>query len=311
MNKTGNKTISITEKVMLFKNNGTGYDEIFKELSIAIYQYPEKKNNQNDDDAGEFYLFFIPRIGRMIDKYVNYGIPFEHYFHSTLSAGYKTFLSIQNRKAVITNFSESPDFFYDLLYCNEGTSYSNVNCINTENNAEQYNHLYNCIENIPQKIKFILQIDNRNKIQKASIKFRMFLLALRFANHLDKYKIDVITFLTGFNREWIILKFNNILNLIEERKQQLELLRFRRNKIFCKIRLLEKRLLFENDNYLRKILEEKIVRYKKYFHNTNRRIAVCSTVPSYRELAKELKIPRGTVGTGLRWIKEISRKGFK
>ncbi len=318
MYKSTNNSISISEKVLLFQKNGSWYDDIFKELSIEAYQYPQKKNSQDEDDAGEFYLFFIPKIKKLITKYVNYGIPFEHYFRVSLAADYKAFCNIKNRKASILQFSKSPDFYVDLLEYNIQTSFNNYsedskNIYNTftQNTSPQNNSINNYIKNIPDRIKYLFQIDEMNNIEKNSIKFRIFFLALRFANFLDKYKIELITNLTGFNREWIILKFNNILKIINQKKQQLELLRYKRNNIFCKLRLLEKKLIYENDRYLKDKLETKIMKYRSRYKRINKRISVCGIEPSYLQIAHELQIPKGTVGTGLRWIKEISRKGFK
>lgn len=300
------KEKTITEKILLFQKLGTGYEDIFKELSLKTYRYPEYRKSRAEDDAGDFYLFFLPKIKQLIIKFIYHGIPFEHYFNSTLSKAYKSFKDIKNRQKVIYNFTKSEDFYMDFINNDYEDIYKDINFSN--NFKKEYRYFY--IDNIPEKTRFLLKIDTNNKIKKSSIKYRLILLALKFAHFLDKYKIDFIIFITGINESWFLLKINDAIKIIDRKRKILEIYKEKRNRAFCKLRLLEKRLMFESDTYFIESLEKKLFMHKIYFNRINKRISSLKLTPSYNQLAGILKIPKGTVGTGLRWIKEISKKAL-
>lgn len=86
--------------VIEYKNgNESVINQIIKEISLYIYNFPIIVYNRPRDEAGEFYIYFMERIENCIKGFSDRGYKFSTYLTHVLINMYKNFL-IQNRKTL-------------------------------------------------------------------------------------------------------------------------------------------------------------------------------------------------------------------
>ncbi len=89
----------------------------------------------------------------------------------------------------------------------------------------------------------------------------------------------------------------------EPRDRRLETFRLRRNRAFSLARLLETELQGETDPQRIAILRSRVSRARLRMEAAMRRMSRVGLAPTNREIARVLGIPKGTVDSGLYWLK--------
>ncbi len=79
--------------------------------------------------------------------------------------------------------------------------------------------------------------------------------------------------------------------------------RCRRNKAFAAIRLLEHELLAETEPGKRAFLEKSLARMRLRMSTAMQRMSRVGVAPTNLEISKALGVPKGTVDSGLYWLK--------
>jgi hypothetical protein len=85
--------------------------------------------------------------------------------------------------------------------------------------------------------------------------------------------------------------------------KRLEIFRSRRNKAFLQLRLLEYALHDELDPDRRAVLQARLLRLQQSMSTAMCRLSRFKLCPSNREIGAALGIPKGTVDSGLYWMK--------
>ena len=89
--------ISLTEKVLAFQKSNLGLSDLVAEISPRVYGYPRRKLGWDEDACGDFYVFFQPRLVRLLSRFKDQGKPFESYLCSVLSWQLKNFARERRR----------------------------------------------------------------------------------------------------------------------------------------------------------------------------------------------------------------------
>ncbi len=106
---------SLTSKVLLFQRTGQGLQEIVAAVSMRVYQFPRWKLGWDEDACGEFYLFFHPRLLRLVGRFRDQGKPFESYLTSVLAWQLRNFARGRGRaerswSVALRLQAEDPDY---------------------------------------------------------------------------------------------------------------------------------------------------------------------------------------------------------
>jgi hypothetical protein len=102
---------SLKERVLSYQRTGEGLERIIQDLSESIYLYPLRGRRGREDDAGEFYLYFVPRLKRLLLKYEDQGVPFEHYFNATLYWNLRSYFRSMRKRRWRWKMSACPEFW--------------------------------------------------------------------------------------------------------------------------------------------------------------------------------------------------------
>ena len=76
---------SFNDKVLAFQKSGKGLDELVSELAPTVYQFPRRRMRLDEDACGDFYLYFQPRLVRMLGRFQEQGRSFDTYLTACLN----------------------------------------------------------------------------------------------------------------------------------------------------------------------------------------------------------------------------------
>ena len=100
----------LTRRVLNYQRTGVGKSELLEELSLRCYDYPRRKlYGFEPDDAGEFLLRSIGRLGRLLDLFQYRGVPFEHYINSVLSWQLHSYARSRHRARLAWETARDPN----------------------------------------------------------------------------------------------------------------------------------------------------------------------------------------------------------
>ena len=272
---------SLNSLVAYYQNTGLGLAEIVKRLSLRIYNYPAGKCRADEDDCGEFYLFFYPRLLRTLEHFQDRGKPFEWYFNSVLRWHYKVYCT-QKRKDQ-TNWAIARNvLFWELPEEDMPISVS----LNSR--------VGDCK---------IIPIDRFGGFREKTWRKRILFLALKNARHLDDSAIGWIGDLTGVAEEHLVAMVERLRANLYKRELRLHTLYRRQNRIFTKIFLLQRDLLWEVDPQIKAGLALSLCELRATLRTLQKKIRRVRLHPSNREIAELLQIPKGTIDTSLYWLR--------
>jgi len=156
------------------------------------------------------------------------------------------------------------------------------------------------------KIRKILAIEKNGIItNKAAGKRLLFYVAAR-ANELSPENIEFISRITGFNNDWLCGRIAQLKRGMENKDRRINHYIERKNRLFCRVILLEKKLIRETDNGQKEIILRQLKKTKALFTAGLKKIERATTYPSHREIAAILGVPKGTVDTSLYRLKNIA-----
>jgi hypothetical protein len=272
---------SLNSLVAYYQNTGLGLAEIMKRLSLRIYNYPLGKFKASEDDCGEFYLFFYPRLLRTLKHFQDRGKPFEWYFNSVLRWHYKVYCS-RKRKDQIRWAVARDVLFWELP---EPDSPSSAPAMSSD------------------RCQRIIPLDRFGGSRESTCRKRILFLALKNARHLDDSAVSWISGLTGIEEEHLIAMVGRLRSNLYKRELRLHKLYRRQNKIFMKIFLFQRDLLWEVDPEIKSELALSLCELRTTLRSVQRKIRRVRLHPSNREIAELLQVPKGTIDTSLYWLR--------
>jgi hypothetical protein len=276
----------VGEMVLRYQSSGEGLREIIERLSPAVYRYPSGKAYSQEDDAGEFYLYFYPRLLRLLTRYRDRGVPFEHYFHSVLYWNWKSYRRRWKKSEQRWRAAARREFWNGSEENRENPDSSGWG----QGSKDGWEALF--------------RIDESGMIAGASARRRFLFLSLRFSAALSPDDIARIAALTGYGAGWIAEKVSILKNRLASREKRLRGLRERRNWALYRRILLQDDFLREPIPEGRRELQKRIRKLEERSALAAREISRIPRFPTHQAIADVLAVPKGTVDTGLRWCKK-------
>jgi len=264
---------SINSLVLYYQNTGLGLAEILKILSPRIYNYPKSKYRSSEDDCGEFYLYFYPRLLRTLSRFRDQGKPFDWYFNSVMRWHYREYCQRKLKSEARWELSRSPCFWLLSDYA-------------------------------PPLLGATFQSDKFKTARlKKTDRKRILFLALKNARSLNDSMVPLVSRLTGVHEEKLIEMVEKLQEKLCTKEVRLHKLYLRRNRTFCRILALQRDLLGQTDAGQRAETAVKLAGLQERLHSTQSKIRRVNLRPSNREIAELLEVPKGTVDTSLYWLR--------
>ena len=275
----------LTLRILEYKRTGQGKKEIIEDLGISIYQRLPGGIKLSEDERSDFFTQFFPRIPFLLDRFVYQGKSFEAYFNTTVRYAVKTFKLKQILKEKENTAYENSLFWYQL-------------------EEKEPSFLSYPPGPVPTEIKKLFKIGKDGIIHDPAYQRRLLFLILKSAYFIEPSLIQSLAPLGGFDCPWL----EELVETLKSRRRiqnarYLELIN-RKNQLLIKAIMAQERLTLTADPKEREHLTAfldlskcKIMHYTKEIRNIPQ-------VPTNKEIAGLLSIPKGTVDSALFLIKK-------
>lgn len=281
----------LTQMVIDYQKTGTGLQETMEFIAIHSYHLLRKRPKTDPDDISDFFCKFYPRIPAMIKRFQYNGISFYHYLYSTLKWHFRTFIVSRQKQERLKFYFERETFWNDPYW---------------EDNIEVCEPDYS----ITPAASEVLDVGPSGKISNPAYSKRLLLLTLKESHHVDTHLARCVSIITGLSLEWIFNRIQSLKELIFIRRSRLEELQERRNRYYVNIYSLHVELIGEINEDKREWIAERLGELKTRIDFTRREITKISRAPTHREISTILGIPKGSVDSGLYYIKNSFSEAY-
>ncbi len=267
---------SLTQKVLQYQKTRAGLGDIVDELAPRVYQFPRRMMGWDEDACGEFYVFIHPRLIRLLDRFRDQGKPFESYLWAVLSWQLRNFARERRRgdRAWSVSLSIDPGNTFTVEDL-DGSS-----CPDFPGTAA----IARCISSDADRRNFLI-------------------LALKCSRLIDDENAATLASIAGISISDLLALAAKLQTFRSSREERLETFRCRRNKSYAQALQLEAELHREVDGERIAALQTALARHRRRMRAAMYRMARVSVSPTNREIAGLLGIPKGTVDSGLYWLK--------
>lgn len=288
---------SLTDAVLSYQRSGFGLDPLLDRISVFVYTYPRTRLGWNEDDCGDFFCFFFPRLRRLIDRFEFHGRPFEVYLIVTLKwqlrtyAGRRASENLKARVVALENF----------WVCERDEVYGNPHLEWEEAAATAAN-----LE-IPEAVKTLLKMNTDNYIEDMPSRRRVLFLALKSAILMTEALIHKIALITGYDGDWIYCLIEELKGRVQTRRTRILLLSEKRNSCYFRLYCLQEQLRLVAEDTVRRELSHQIILEETRLQGMLEEISHVHLCPTHRDIADVLGVPKGTVDSGLFYLKDSLR----
>ena len=276
---------SLKEQVLYYQQTGIGLQDIIGHLAVKIYHFPKSKLGSTEDDCGEFFVYFYPRLIRTVRKFRDQGKPFEWYFNSVLCWQYRSYSRKHWREEIS----------WGLIAQAALWAGNPVLALDAEIEAS--------CRAVPV-ISRLFDTDRTGRIGKEVHRKCFLFWILKYVRCIDSEVIGRIHQLTGYEKNWLDNVVEELRLRKEPQEERLQYLTERVTRTFCRARLLEERLSRERDREMIRRFSEALARAKHSIDLTRHKISRIPLSPSNRQISEVLDVPKGTVDTSLYSLKK-------
>jgi RNA polymerase sigma factor (sigma-70 family) len=271
---------NLTERVLQYQRTREGLQEIVRELAPRVYAYPRRKMGWDEDACGDFYVFIHPRLIRLLDRFRDQGKPFESYLFTVLGWQLRNFARDrrqgERRWNVSLRLEPGADEYADPIEERRGGTW------------ERVWRIPGCFSQVVRS-----RADRRNFL----------FLVLKCSRTVAWESIGSLAESAHIEEQ----RLRELISMLQEvrcrREKRLETFRERRNRAFAMARLLETELRSETEPLKVRGLEESLFRARRRMRLAMERMSRVALSPTNREIAEALGVPKGTVDSGLYWLK--------
>jgi RNA polymerase sigma factor (sigma-70 family) len=270
---------SLTEKVLQYQRTHEGLRALVNEIAPRVYQFPRRTMGWDEDACGDFYVFIHPRLIRLVDRFRDQGKPFESYLWAVLGWQLRNFA--RERKRSERSWQVSLRFGQGDLVASDRDEVG---------------------ESDAQPLRAFARL---GAVIRSGADRRNFLfLVLKCSRALDEETARPLASIAGVTSEALLSLASALREMRLSREQRLETLRCRRNKAYAQSRLLETELQVETAPERIESLEKCLLRTRRRVRSAASRMARVGISPTNLEIARILGVPKGTVDSGLYWLKK-------
>ncbi len=286
---------ALTRKVLEFQRTGRGLGELVSELSLRIYRFPLIRRGCSEDDCGGFYLFFYPRLIKILSRFRDQGKPFESYLHSVLGWQLRSYVRGRRQEEHRWAIAGRPELWGAAEPPAPGEAGESPPGGEPAEEAAAGGGLF-------QKLAERLGVDGRGVIRRPADRRRFLLFALKRVRETGEEELERAADRLQMPRAELLRLAGELRLRLARREARLERLRDRRNRAFARLTLLEQQAGEAGEEKAR-LLEDRIGRLRRRLRSVQRAIARIPLQPSNRDLGEVLGIPKGSVDTSLFWLR--------
>lgn len=290
------KLTEFTHALIKYQKTGKGYKNLEEKIGIHVYTILKSNYKMDDDERGDFFCVYYPKIQNLITQFNYYGTPFEMYLKVSLKWNIKSFRTSKSRyRSIQKAIYKEP--FYLVPHENDFTEDINTDL------------------HISEHAREALEIVGTKEILTDTVKKRLLYIYLIEADFLDERIKERIIRMTGYKKRWIETCSEKLKKRVDIRLNRINQIKNRRNSAFFDFHLLQEKYSFEENRNKKEELENQIKSLRKKINSMNREISNAIVRPTHKDLADVLQIPKGSIDSGIFYIKnsfkELENTGKK
>ena len=266
--------------MLLYQKTREGLHDIVNALAPRVYQFPKRKMGWDEDACGEFYVFVHPRLIRLLDRFNDQGKPFESYLSAVLNWQLRNFARDRKRGERSWNVS---------LRLDAGDP-------EAQETREK-------LVSPPAAEDVCLPADIATLIKSEADRRNFLFLAMKCARTIGPENAPLLAAVSGVDENRILGLSALLREMRAPRELRLEIFRARRNRAFAQSRLLETELQSEVEPERAAVLRASLAKARRRMRAAMIRMARVKLAPTNLEIARVVGVPKGTVDSGLYWLK--------
>jgi hypothetical protein len=276
---------SLTSRVLEYQRSQQGLEGLVSEIAPRVLHYPKRRFGWDEDACSEFYLFFHPRLLRVLGRFRDQGKPFESYLASVLHWQARSFACRRKKDErawamgfrLVPPAPSEPEELFD------------------PGRPSAWPPAPRCLAS-PR-----LSTHDRG---------RLLYLVLKCCRRLEPEHLAAAAEATGVDSRRLAVMVEELRAGLEPAERRLAALRERRNRAFSEARLLEAELAGRPEGDADAALRLRLAAANRRMNAAMARMARVRRDPTNREVAAVLGVPKGTVDCGLFWLKRRLATGY-
>lgn len=286
------RSSELTEKVCAYQSTKAGKKELMDELSCFVYSYPVDKRLVTEEEASDFFIYFLPTLEYIISKFNFQGYPVEQYLIRCIRYRIRNFRKAKTcrrfEQNVIAHYEQDP--------------WHDEHLINEVQEACTLPRLYR------DPVSRRWYVDFSDGISNHSMQAdKLLMIILRHALLLPSSLIEkgdrLYADYPGLERP--LSEIINRLRQSNERKlDRLQQLRDSRSRLFALLIRAETDMLFSTESSKRSKLQAVITSRRMQYDSVGVRMENLNMYVPHHQIADALHIPKGTVDSGLFYVKK-------
>jgi len=279
------ENMRLHDLVKAYKAGQVNRESIFERIASEIYANPSRFGFDGEDDAADALCRYRRRISSLPDRYQDMGAPFEAFLVTSLRFLARTMRRERRREREREYVCEVSEGWRAEAMASDCGQFE---------------------EFLPGPLPEPPPSSGRTEptsLELAAFRTRLVFLYLKCAWEADDEKTRLIAEATGVPEDWLAAALAQALRALEAERCRYERLSCRRDRAWSRVCLLENRLRTEVEEDKRNRLQDSICREKRCLESARRELrAFRPTVPN-SIVARILGIPKGTVDSGLYYLK--------
>jgi hypothetical protein len=284
--------------VSAYRSSGEGRDLVLEKVAAQVYDAHRRYGFDDEDDAANALLKFRGRIAKLVDRFEDRGVPFDAYLASCLRYLARTARRERRRASERESVCEravfEPGDFDEGELSPEGSQAG-------EERIEPEEGSRPAVRRRPRARGGRIP---RCPAEEAAYSSRLVFLALKCAWEIDDEGIARVAASAGVGREWLAAAVEQARRSLACERARVESLSQRRNRYWTGLRLLELRIAEEPDPYRRARLESTRARETQRLESVKSELSALRTIVPNSVVARILGVPKGTVDSGLYYLRK-------
>jgi len=289
----------LSELVAEYQRTGNKRNELKEQVSIIVYNYPQGRRFFEEDDAGDFLLYFQPRIDRILRRFHDQGSGFEAYLGTNLRYQLHSYVQRKQRAKLRYHAGNlnliwegiSKDFLVSEAEPQYGEQPEEFNSQAAEERSRQV-------------FGMLHAADTEDRVNDPHSR-RLLLLGMKSADYLEPHHLEKLAVLTGYRFEYLFQCWSELRERTFCRRRRLALLQHRRNRAYLQLRCLEIQMAASNDEKTHARVVRQTAVQRERLRAVVALIDRVPRTPTNRDLSAVLGIPKGSVDSGLYALRKV------
>ncbi|WP_319417430.1 hypothetical protein [Marispirochaeta aestuarii] len=274
----------LTPIILAYQEGRVSRTRVINQISIFSYNFLHNKFKEEADTASEIFCEIYRRIPKMIDSFVYRGSPFEVYLHMSIRRATCTYFYNSKRQQTLRNYSEKMYF--------DGLEPEDVDKLPSDSDTA-----------IDPEYREYFSFDDKRKIQLEYLRRRLLCLVCKNAWFCSPAHIRKTAEATGVSYNWLYEKIEHLRDSMHARSRRHLRLSLLRKENMARAHMYQN----AGDNCF--VTEER-QQYHRRYHAARRRMRALTKelhnvpmAPTHSEIARVLSIPKGSVDSGLHYLR--------